>query len=49
MNYKGKYPGDIQNGRPIPVTARSMVYVSSRSLAGVAGSNSTGNIEVSLF
>jgi hypothetical protein len=35
--------------RPIPVTQRSKVWVCGRSLAGIAGSNPTGVIDVCLL
>jgi hypothetical protein len=31
---------------PIPVAARSQVWVCGRSLAGIAGSNSVGDMDV---
>jgi len=34
---------------PIPVAARSKVWICDRSLAGIAGSNRTGDMDVSLF
>jgi hypothetical protein len=33
---------------PIPVTARSNTWVCDSSLAGIAGSNRTGSMDVSL-
>jgi len=33
-------------GRPIPVAARSKAWVCDRSLAGIAGSNATGGMNV---
>jgi hypothetical protein len=35
--------------RPIPVTARSKAWVCGPSLAGIAGSNPTGGMDVSLL
>jgi len=32
---------------PIPVAVRSMAWVCGRSLAGIAGSNPTGNMDMS--
>ena len=34
--------------KPIPVVARSKAWVYGRSLAGIAGSNPAGNMDVSL-
>ena len=34
---------------PVPVAARSKRWVNGRSLAGIAGSNTVGGIDVSLL
>ena len=34
---------------PVPVAARSKAWVCSRSLAGIAGSNPTGGMDVCLL
>jgi hypothetical protein len=36
-------------GRPIPVAARSKAWVCGRSLAGIAGSNLAGSMDVFLL
>jgi hypothetical protein len=40
--------GNAQGG-PIPVTALSKAWVCSRSLAGIAGSNPAGGMDVCLL
>jgi hypothetical protein len=39
----------VPSGQPIPVAARSRVWVCSRSVAGIAGSNPTGGMDVCLL
>jgi hypothetical protein len=39
----------LNNWVPIPVTARSKAWVCDRLLAGIAGSNPTGGMDVSIL